>query len=62
MHEKLKTKYKHLLQFKRIQKHRVLTLNKNVNILSQKFGECVLKTQCLKESLNTVFSNTQLQY
>lgn len=60
-HTKLKTKYKHLLQFKRVQKHRVLTLNKNVNTLSKKFGECVLQTQCLKESLNTVFSDTQLQ-
>lgn len=60
-HEKLKTKYKHLLQFKKVQKHCVLTLNKNVNTLSKKFGECVLQTQCLKESLNTVFSATQLQ-
>lgn len=60
-HAKLKTKYKHLLQFKRVQKHRVLTLNKNINTLSQKFGECVLQTQCLKKSLSTVFSDTQLQ-
>lgn len=59
-HQKLKIKYKHLSEFKRDQKNRIISLNKKINSLSQKFGEHTSQTHLLEEALKSIFSETQL--